>query len=894
MKKDTKSKKNKGELRQDPGGDAEPKAPSRTNFPVVGIGASAGGLEACTALLKALPTSLGMAYVIVPHLDPTRESAFPEILARSTSMPVAEVADGTPIQPDRVYVLPHSSEMTIKKGVLRLSRRDDPHTVNTAIDMFLCSLAADQGSNALAIILSGTASDGTKGVSAVKVEGGITFAQDNSAKYEGMPASAIASGCVDFILPPESIARELARISRHPYVLGGETLAHEGVGATKEAQMAQMFALLRRATGVDFSEYKPPTIDRRVARRMALNQLEELHDYVTLLQHDRNEVHALYQDLLINVTSFFRDPEVFEVLKKVVYPELVKRHREGTTPIRIWVPGCSTGEEPYSHAISLMEYLADERIEVPLQIFGTDLSESAVQRARTGLYKEAIQREVSPLRLRRFFHKIDGGYQISKAIRDVCIFSRQNVFSDPPFSRIDLLSCRNVMIYLSHTLQSRVIPIFHYALNRGGYLMIGNTEGLLASGVDLFDMADKKQKIYRKKAVPTPMTFGFAVHGAEPQPAPEATRGNTEGEPVRAPLDLQREADRILLARYAPPSIAVNEQLDIIQAKGHTGPYLELPSGRASLNLLQMARRGLLYELQNAIDEARKSGTEAIRGNVHVESNGGTKVTTIRVMPFRTPVQDRNCFLVTFEPDSAEQPPPPADVPSTPLTDEERTSKDKQISQLKQELSATKEYLQSIIEALESTNEELQSANEEIQSGNEELQSTNEELQTSKEELESANEELHTVNEEMQHRNEMLTQLNNDLSNLLNSVNLPMVMVGPDLSVRRFTPQASKVLGLTATDVGRPITRLKLKTEIENLEQMMLGVIAEVRPQDYLVSSDDGQPCQVRLTPYRTADNRIDGVVLTLIAPDSEPEDPGPKEQARGRQIKKAKSPKKK
>ncbi|MDT8069664.1 MAG: chemotaxis protein CheB [Terriglobia bacterium] len=839
--------------------------PTRLNFPVVAVGASAGGLEACTTLLKSLSPDLGMAFVFIPHLDPNRTSAFAEILARETKMKVVEVQDGTPVSPNSVYVIPRNCDMTIQHGALRITHREEPRSVNTTIDTFMRSLALDQGNNAIGIILSGTASDGTSGLAAIKAEGGITFAQDESAKYDGMPASAIAAGCVDLVLPPADIGKELERISRHPYVRGA-AIEPEHVRETVEAQMAQIFRMLRRATRVDFSEYKPPTIGRRVARRMTMHKIEKLRDYVALLQRNRNEVMALYQDLLINVTSFFRDADAFESLKAVVYPELVRQSHDSTTPIRIWVPGCSTGEETYSHAISLLESMGEERTEMPIQIFGTDLSESAIQRARAGVYKDNVEADVSPIRLRRFFHKVDGGYQISKSIRDLCIFSTQNVFSDPPFSRIDLVSCRNVMIYLSHSLQRRVIPIFHYALNPGGFLMIGNTEGLLGSGAELFDMADKKQKIYRKKSVPTPVTFGFSVHANEPHHQGESQSQEAKvAEPARAPLDLQREAERLLLARYAPPSVAVNDQLDIIQIKGRTGPYLELPAGKASLNLLKMARPGLLFELQNALDEARKSGVDAVRPNVQVEGNGSNTVTTIRVTPFRTPVQDRTSFLVAFETPTGNETSTAGDA-ATPLSEDERTAKDKQIAQLKQELAATKEYLQSIIEALESTNEELQSANEEIQSGNEELRSTNEELQTSKEELESANEELHTVNEEMQHRNEMLTQLNNDLNNLLNSVNLPMVMVGPDLSIRRYTPQATKVLGLTATDVGRPITRLKLKIEVADLEKMMLDVIAEVRPQQYRVKDAEGEWCDLRLTPYRTSDNRIDGVVLSVLS----------------------------
>ena len=837
----------------------------RSAFPIVGVGSSAGGLEACTALLKSLPANLGMSYVFVAHLDPVRESAFADILARATSMPVVTVKNGTPVEADHLYVIPKSCEMTISGGILHLAYREKQRSPNATIDIFFRSLAADRGSNAIGVVLSGTASDGTNGLAAIKGEGGITFAQDSSAKYDGMPSSAVAAGCVDLVLAPEGIARELSHIAHHPHVTGSALEMDEEVGKTREEQLAQIFALLRRVTRVDFSEYKPPTIQRRVVRRMALQKIKNLGQYVTLLQRDRSEVMSLYHDLLINVTSFFRDPDAFDALRRVVYPEFLKQREHTVSPIRLWVPGCSTGEEVYSHAISLLESLSEERTEVPIQIFGTDLSETAITRARVGIYKETIEADISPIRLRRFFHRIDSGYQISKTVRDLCIFSTQNVFSDPPFSRIDLVSCRNVMIYLSHTLQRRVIPIVHYALNPGGFLMIGNTEALLGSGAELFEMADKKQKIYRKKSVATPVTFGFSVRAAEPQPdgIPLAAAAKAP-EPARMPLDLQREADRVLLARYAPPAVVVNEHMDIIQTKGHTGTFLELPLGKASLNLLKMARPGLLFELQNAIEEAGRNNGEAVRDRVTVESNGSNRLITIRVTPFKAPMQDKNCFLVAFEP-MAHSEPSKSVEPSTPFTEDERAMQEKQVAQLKQELGATKEYLQSIIEALESTNEELQSANEEIQSGNEELQSTNEELQTSKEELESANEELHTVNEEMQHRNNQLTQLNNDLSNLLNSVNLPMVMVGPDLSVRRFTPQASKVLGLTATDVSRPIARLKLKIDVPDLEQMMLDVISEVQPKQHRVRDAEGQLSDLRLTPYRTADNRIDGVVLSVV-----------------------------
>jgi two-component system CheB/CheR fusion protein len=835
------------------------------SFPIVGIGASAGGLEAFTALFRALLPDLGMAYVVVPHLDPQRESSISKILSRSTTMPVVQIDNQMRIEPNHVYVIPPNCDLAIAGMRFQITDREQPRAVNATIDIFFRSLAASHGSNAIGIVLSGTASDGTLGLTAIKGEGGITFAQDTiSSKYDGMPASAIAAGCVDVILPPEEIAQELGRIRNHPYVAGSSLGRIEGQEVGAEALTSQIFRLLKRATRIDFSEYKPPTIGRRIQRRMVLHKIEKLADYVALLHRNANEVNLLYQDLLINVTSFFRNPDVFDALRQIVYPAILHA-RNPANPIRVWVPGCSTGEEAYSHAISLVEFLADQRFEMPIQVFGTDLSEIAVRHARAAVYKESIETDVSPARLRRFFNKADGGYQISKTIRDLCIFSTQNIFNDPPFSRMDLVSCRNVMIYLGQSLQKRVIPIFHYALNPTGFLMIGNTEGLLGAGSELFEMVDKKQKIYRKKLVSTPVTFGFAVgpaereHGAPELPPP--TLRPTEL--LKAPLELQREADRLLLSRYAPPAVVVNDQMEILQSRGRTGNFLELAPGKASLKLLKMARPGMLFELQNAIEEAKKGGIEVERRNLRADGDGQNHSTNVRILPFRTPIQDQHSYLIVFEPVPVESE-HPATEDGEPLLETERVEKDRQLAQLKQELSATREYLQSIIEMQEATNEELQSANEEIQSGNEELQSTNEELQTSKEELESANEELHTVNEEMQHRNDLLTQLNNDLTNLLNSVNLPMVMVGADLSVRRFTPQATAVLGLMPSDVGRPIPRLKLKVDVRNLEEMMLDVIQRVQPRRDAVQDDAGRVFTMRITPYRTLDNRIDGVVLSV------------------------------
>jgi two-component system, chemotaxis family, CheB/CheR fusion protein len=846
-------------------------APRR--LPVVGIGASAGGLEAASSFFNEVPSHLGMAYVVVLHLDPARESKLSEILARTTPMPVLQVQDGMRVEPDHVYVIPPNCEMTIEHWVLHLQEREPHRSVNTTIDTFFRSLAAGHGSDAIGVILSGTASDGTLGLAAIKGEAGITFAQEpSSAKYDGMPASAIASGCVDFILTPGKIAKEIARIRQHPYI--ADAVFRDGHHENDDSEMESIFRLLRRSTTVDFTGYKSPTIARRIQRRMALHKINGLSEYGVMLHREPAEVLALYHDLLINVTSFFRNPEAFAALRQVVYPAILQARTSASGPVRIWVPGCSTGEETYSHAMSLVEFLGEERADIPIQVFGTDLSERAIQTARAGVYKENIEADVQPGRLRRFFYKADGGYQIRKTIRDLCIFSTQNVFNDPPFSRMDLVSCRNVMIYLGQSLQKRVIPIFHYALNPTGFLMLGSTEGLLGAGSELFEMTDKKQKIFRKRLVSSPVSFGFSIGKQE-----QASSGSQSIAPpkpqetLKIPLELQREADRLLLARYVPPAVLINEHLEILQTRGRTASFLELPSGKASLNLLKMARPGLLFELQGAIDEARKQGFEARRQHVRVEDEQ-IKTVAIRVIPFKVPTQTQYSFLIVFESESTAQdgsaaggltPMPPAEMILDPAHVAEHSPLGQQIVQLRQELAATREYLQSIIESQEGTNEELQSANEEIQSGNEELQSTNEELQTSKEELESANEELHTVNEEMQHRNELLTQLNNDLTNLLYSVSLPIVMVGADLSVRRFTPQAAAMLGLTSSDIGRPIPRLRLKLDMGSLEQNMLDVIQQVQSQQLQVQDNEGKWCVLRIVPYRTMDNRIDGVVLSVM-----------------------------
>jgi two-component system, chemotaxis family, CheB/CheR fusion protein len=831
-------------------------------FPIVAIGASAGGLEAFSNLLRSLPPEPGLALVFIPHLDPTHESAMVELLSRTTRLPVLQAAEGMRVSVNSVYVLPPNSDMTISGGVLHLVRREAGRGHHMPIDTFFRSLADDQSANAIGVILSGTANDGTLGLAAIKDSAGITFAQDaDSAKYDGMPSSAVASGVVDYVLPPDRIAQELIRIQKQP----SEELRSDTFDG-KDRLLRDIFQLLKNHTRVDFVDYKVATIRRRILRRMNVNHINELRDYVKLLHRNPQEVEALYRDVLINVTSFFRNPEVFDSLHEIVYPKIFG-NRSPSEPVRVWVPGCSTGEETYSHAIFLVETLSELRIEEPIQIFGTDLSENAIQKARIGVYKESIANEVSEVRLRRFFHKVPGGFQISKSIRDLCVFARQNVFNDPPFSRMDLISCRNVLIYLSPVLQKKVIPIFHYALKPNGFLLVGNTEGLLGSGAELFDLVDRKCKIYQKKAVPSPVTFGLTIgaqetSGARSEKAHHLTK--KEDEVAKTPADVQREADRLLLTKYVPSAVVVNDDLEIVQTRGRTSRYLELPTGRASLNLLKMARPGVLYELRALIEKARKNSIPVSKEGVVVEDGNETAVVRLEIIPFRTPARDQRHFLVLFE-EKESRKRPEAKLAARLSAKELADAKDVQIAQLKQELASTKEYLQSIIEAQEATNEELQSANEEIQSGNEELQSTNEELQTSKEELESANEELNTVNEEIQHRNQQLAQLSNDLINILNSATIPMVMLGEDLHIRRFTPEAERIFGLSNHDIGKAITHLSLNIEIPHLEHWMLDVMRDVTMRTEQVRARDGKSYKLRIAPYRTLENKIDGVVITLL-----------------------------
>ena len=614
------------------------------HFPIVGIGASAGGLDAFLQFFNGLPASTGMGYVAIQHMDPSKESLLPDILARSVRIPIVEAKDRMRVLPDRIHVIPPNTNMGIANGLLSLIPRPDRREPHLPVDFFFRSLAQDRAEKAIGVVLSGNGSDGSQGVRAIKAEGGITFAQDEkSAKYTGMPSSAAATGCIDFILPPEGIAAEMARIAIHPYIAKkAEAAGHERVPEA-EGEVGRIFMLVRDAAGVDFSQYKTSTTMRRIQRRMALHKIDDLKSYVPYIRDHPEELDALFQDFLINVTSFFRDPGTFEALQAKVFPLLLE-NRPPSEPVRIWVPACSTGEEAYSVAVSLLETMEEMRLSVPCQIFATDIHEASLEVARSGIYPEGIAQDVSAERLRRFFVKTERGYRIGKTIRESCIFARQNLSKDPPFSRLDLISCRNALIYMKPPLQKKILSAFQYALLPGRFLVLGSSE-TVGEMTDLFGSTDRKNRIYvRKESLARPpLDFGPPGYGQD------ASLSRRRAIALTPSLEgIEKEADGIVLSRYAPPGVVVNEQLDIVQFRGNTSPFLAPAPGTASLNLSKMAREGLLPDLRMAIRQARTKNGPARKDGVFV-SNGIRREIVLQVVPIRLPALKEIHFLVLFE-----------------------------------------------------------------------------------------------------------------------------------------------------------------------------------------------------------------------------------------------------
>jgi two-component system CheB/CheR fusion protein len=842
-----------------------PDSRSELDFPVVGVGASAGGLEAFEALLRHLPSDTGTAVIFVQHLSPEHASNLTEILPRSTKMPVHEATDGMQIEQNHIYVIPPDRDLAVMHGELHLMSRPEAPARHMPIDYLFRSLAEDQGSRAVGVVLSGTGSDGAAGIRAIKAEGGLTLAQDEeSARYSGMPHAAAATGRVDVVLPPAEIAQELVRIVQHPHVCRPPTDHEEPSALGSPDALKKIFLLVRQATGVDFSQYKQSTVERRIGRRMVLHKLDSPQDYLKYLQRTSGEVHALFDDMLISVTSFFREPETFEVLKEKVFPQII-RDKGADAPVRVWVPGCSTGEEAYSIVIALLEHLAKHDLQLPIQVFATDISESSIERARHGYYAGNIAGDLSEERLRRYFTRSGEGYQISKSVRDLCVFARQNLVRDPPFSNVDLLSCRNLLIYLGAGLQKRVMPTFHYALKPTGYLLLGRSE-TIGGFADLFSPVDREQKIYAKKATATrlPPELGPPETAALPQ--------HEEVRHTRRPIeghDLERQADQLLASRYAPPGVIIGPEMDILHFRGATGRFLEHGPGAASLNLLRMARPGLALDLRTAIYEARKEQRRVRREGIRIRANGGSATVDIEVHPLGahpSSHSDDLHFLVLFDETSfrAEQPAEPetADEADLAAPDAQQES---EVARLRRELRETKAAMQGIIEEHETTNEELRAANEEIQSANEELQSTNEELETAKEELQSTNEELITLNTELENQNAEAIRAIDDFNNLHKAVNIPVILLDTELRIRNYTPPAERQLGVRSTDQGRRIGELRLGIQADDLESKIREVLGSLNTHTQEVQTTNGDWYSLRIQPYRTSDDRITGAVIVLI-----------------------------
>ena len=834
-------------------------------FPIVGIAASAGGLEAFTQLLKHLLIDTGMAFVLIQHLHPNHKSLLSEILARVTQMPVSEVQSGMTVEPNQVYIIPPNTKMILSDGVLQLTPREKVQGKYMPADAFFSSLAADRGRKAIAVVLSGADGDGSLGLKAIKAAGGVTFAQcEDTAKFDSMPNTAVATGNVDFVLPPGKIAEELANLSRNPFISDSQPLITPEKLPEQEDALATIFTLLRSALGVDFSHYKPNTLDRRIQRRMLLYKLERLKDYAQYLQENPAEVKALYEEILIHVTSFFRDTEVFQLLKERIFLSIMLS-KSAELPIRIWVAGCSTGEEVYSIAISLLEFLSDKLTPPPIQIFATDISEMAIDKARSGIYAENQMVDVSPERRRRFFNAIENrGYQINKTVRDLCVFARQDLGSDPPFSNLDIISCRNVLIYLDETLQKRILPIFHYSLNPTGFLLLGTSEST-GKYSDLFTLIDKKYKIYAKKLTANRPIFSFVTSNYPIAKLDEPQPGNSNPSDE---FDLEKKTDQLILSRYAPVGVVINDNMEVLQFRGEIDLYLKLAPGKPSLNLFKMVRQGLLVELRATIYQAQQQKILVRREGLRIEESELSKIVNLEVIPFKPETDEEFYFLVLFE----EAPPTVSNLSSFNPESPEQADLEREIVRLKQELATakqeqagTQEYLQAVIQQQEDINQDLKVANEEILSSNEELQSTNEELETAKEEIQATNEELNTTNEELRSRNQELHQVNNDLTNLLASINIPILILTSDLRIRRFTPMAQRLFNLIPADAGRPLSDIRTNLDIPDLEPLILDVLDTLSIKELEVKTLGGHWYNLRIRPYRTIENQIDGVVLVLI-----------------------------
>ena len=817
-------------------------------FPIVGIGASAGGLEALEQFLARVPPGSGMAFVIVQHLDPTRKGIMPELLQRATGMKVIQVKNRTPVREDCVYVIPPNKDMSILHGVLHLLAPASPRGLRLPIDIFLRSLALDQQERSVGVILSGMGSDGTLGLRAIKEKAGVALVQEPAtAKFDSMPRSAIDAGLADIVAPAGELpGKILAYLQRKPLIARTELVMEDKT----QSALEKVIVLLRDHTGNDFSLYKRNTLYRRIERRMGIHQITKMAGYVRYLQENSQELDLLFKELLIGVTNFFRDPAVWEELRTKVIPALLTSRSPGHA-LRAWVPGCSTGEEAYTLAMVFREAVEalKPKASFVLQIFATDLDRDAIDKARHGVFPPNITTDVSAERLKRFFTKEDHGYRVRLEIREMVIFAPQNIIMDPPFTKLDLLSCRNLLIYLTAEVQKKLMPLFHYSLTPGGLLLLGSAE-TVGSSTDLFASVSAKARIFKRtETVQRPVQVEFPASFKVGKPF-----GPESAQPAKTSVSLQSLADQLILRSYAPPTVLTNDKGDIFYISGRTGKYLEPAAGKANWNLFAMAREGLRYELATAFPKALKQKESVLLHALKVGTDGGTQCVDVSVQRLDEPGPLHGLVIILFT-DVAMA----ADTHSskTPAQNARLTASERELQRVRAEARITHEEMQT-------SQEEIRSANEELQSTNEELQSTNEELTTSKEEMQSLNEELQTVNAELQAKLQELSSSSNDMKNLLDSTDIATLFLDRHLNVRRFTHQATKIIKLIPSDVGRPITDLVSDLDDPALAADAREVLRSLVPKEKPVSAPDGRWFTVRIMPYRTLDDRIDGVVITF------------------------------
>ena len=826
-------------------------------IPIVGIGASAGGLEALEQFLGHVPPASGLAFVVVQHLDPTRKGIMVELLQRATTMPVIEIKDQTRVHPDRVYFIPPNRDLSILHGVLHLLEPVVARGLRLPIDFFFRSLAEEQQEHSIGVILSGMGSDGTLGLRAIKEKAGVVFVQaPASAKCDGMPRSAIDAGLADVVARPEDLPGKILSYLGHVPMLNARPELN--LADTGQSGLEKVVLLLRTRTGHDFTLYKKNTIYRRIERRMSLQQLGKISDYIRYLRENPQEADLLFNELLIGVTSFFRDPPVWEQLKTQVIPEMLVAHPDGGV-LRAWVPACSTGEEAYSLAIVFREAMEKAKPDAhySLQIFATDLDKDAINKARAGLYPANIAPDVGEARLRRFFVEDGRGYRVTKDVREMVIFAPQNVVMEPPFTRLDLLTCRNLLIYLETELQKRLLPLFHYSLNPGGILVLGTSE-TIGPATDLFVPLPGKTRLYRREnAVPGAGQVEFPAALVRPRGEAAAVLAQPPKLPPPPPPNLQVLVDYLLVQRYSPAAVLTTVKGDILYFSGKTGEYLEPPAGKANYNVLAMAREGLGSTLNEAFHRAIRQKTEVTLRCVQKGTDGEKQDVAVTVLPLANPQEVQGMTLITFE---------NAEVRGVTLA----APKAVRLSKLGAvgvpgELQQARQELQTAREEMQASQEELKSANEEMQSINEELQSTNEELTTSKEEMQSMNEELQTTNAELRAKVEELSRTSDDMKNLFNSTDIATLFLDSELRVRRFTTQTAALIKLIPADAGRPITDIVSELDYPELADDSREVLRSLVFHERQISARDGRWFTVRIMPYRTQDNRIDGVVITFV-----------------------------